>query len=230
MKFALGLWMAFSSLSLAGGLDFPETSKVVHAPADAKTVSIEFSFSNKTAKPVTIEKADGGCSCMSIQIVGEKMNYAPGESGVVRANFDMGNFSGEVDKGIMIWLKEDAPENPSIQLKIHVEIPLVVKVEPKTLKWEVGEQPESRTFQITMEEKKPIKILSVAASNPLFAYELKTLEEGKRYEIKVTPSATTAPALAIFHIKTDCGIEKHRDVQAFASIRKASVGEKATAR
>ena len=167
---------------------------------------------------------------MSIQIVGEKMNYASGESGVVRANFDMGNFSGEVDKGIMIWLKEDAPENPSIQLKIHVEIPLVVKVEPKTLKWEVGEQPESRTFQITMEEKKPIKILSVAASNPLFAYELKTLEEGKRYEIKVTPSATTAPALAIFHIKTDCGIEKHRDVQAFASIRKASVGEKATAR
>src|SRR5690606_38524647 len=129
-------WLVCAGGLHAAGLEFAETLKEIHPKADAKTVSADFKFTNTGDKPVTISKYDAACSCMSVQISGGKLHYAPGESGVVRANFDMGNFAGTVDKTVALWLKGDREDQPSGQLTVRVHIPVLIELEPKTLNWQ----------------------------------------------------------------------------------------------
>ncbi|MEI8037149.1 MAG: DUF1573 domain-containing protein [Verrucomicrobiota bacterium] len=206
----------------AAALDFPVVFKEVHAPADAKTVTVDFEFANHTDKPVNVTKYDAACSCISVQIKEGKLRYAPGEAGLIRTEFDMGNFSGAVDKMVAVWLDDDAPDKPSLALTVRVHIPVLVALEPKTLKWDLNGTPEAKTIHIQMNYQKPIRVISVNSSSEAFKYELKTLEDGRSYDLVVTPTDMRTPGLGIFRIETDCLIPKHRIQQAFATVRKPS--------
>jgi hypothetical protein len=219
---AIGCWLGLAGILSAGNLTFPEVTKELNPGVEATKVTADFSFTNQTDKPVTIAKYDAGCSCMSVQIADGKRVYAPGESGVLRANFDMGNFSGSVDKNISVWLQGDPETAPSEHLTVRVNIPVLVELEPKTVKWDIGATPEAKTIQIKMNGDKPIHIQSVTSSSSQgFDHELKTLEDGKRYELVITPKATQAAGLAIFKIQTDCEIQRHSLQQGFAVISKS---------
>jgi hypothetical protein len=213
-----GCWLGLAGILSAGNLTFPEVTKEINPGVDATKVTADFKFTNQTDKPVTIAKYDAGCSCMSVQIADGKRVYAPGESGVLRANFDMGNFSGSVDKNISVWLDGDAETAPSEHLTVRVNIPVLVELEPKTVKWEVNGATETKTIEIKMNGDKPIHISSVSPSSESFSHELKTLEDGKRYQLVITPKSTAAPGIAIFRIQTDCEIQRHALQQGFAVI------------
>jgi hypothetical protein len=223
----LCLWFSLFASSHAGGLSFPEVLKEIHAPADAKTVAAEFSFSNKTDKPVSVREYNSTCSCMSVKISDNKLRYAPGESGTIRAEFDMGNFSGDVDKVIALWLDGDPAEKPSVSLTVRVHIPVLIQLEPKTLKWDLGGQADAQTIRIRMNHSKPIRVTGTNCSSRAFAQELKEVEEGKSYDLLVTPLDIKTPGLAIIRIETDCDIDKHRLQQAFAVVRKPTAAESA---
>jgi hypothetical protein len=220
MKIATAIWLALAAISHAAGLEFERLLEEVKAPADASTVTADFKFSNKGDKPVTISKSDPGCSCLKVQISGGKLKYAPGESGTVRATFDMGNFSGTVDKAIGLWLDNASGDRPTMQLTVRIHIPVLVALEPKTVTWDVGAKPESKTIAIRMAEGQTIRVLSVKCSSPIFDHELKTIEEGKKYDLIVTPKSSESPGMGVIRIETDCPISKHRTQQAFAVMRK----------
>lgn len=202
------------------GLNFPATLKEVEAPADAKKVTADFEFTNRSDKTVKVAKYDAGCSCMAVSIRDGKLDYAPGESGLIRADFELGNFSGSVDKAIALWLGEDPADKPSVQLTVRVHIPVLVSLEPKTLKWEAGGDASPETIRITMNHSEPIHVKSITCSSPALKHELKTIEDGKLYELVVKPENIDNPGLAILRIETDCKIERHRVQQAFTVVRK----------
>src|SRR6478736_1452347 len=216
MKLAIGLWLALAAFVHAAGLEFATQLEEVNASADASTVTADFNFTNKSNKPVTIAKSDPGCSCLKVQISGGKMRYAPGESGVIRAIFDMGNFSGTVDKVVALWIDNDPEDKPSMTLTVRVHIPILIGLEPKTVKWEVGGKPDPQTIQIRMTEGKPIHVLGVKSSSAAFTCELKTLEDGKKYDLLVTPVNINAPAISVIRLETDCEVAKHKVQQVFA--------------
>ncbi len=220
MKWTIGIWLALAAITHAQGLEFAELIKIVSAPADATIVTAEFPFTNKGDKPVTIAKTDPGCSCLKVEISGGKLKYAPGESGVVRTTFEMGNFSGTVDKMVALWIDDDAPDKPSKQLTVRVNIPVLVGIEPKTLKWDVGAKPEPQTIEIRMAEGKPIHVVGVKSSSESFSCEVKTVEQGKKYDLIVTPKDLNGPGMSVIRIETDSEISKHRTQQAFAVARK----------
>jgi hypothetical protein len=228
MKYACMMSIATLAVAQAAGLDFPNPLKELHAPADAKVVTAEFEFTNRTNKPVQIMKYDAACSCMALKIKDSKLRYAPGESGLLRADFEMGNFSGTVDKVVALWLDDDPADKPSVRLTVRVHIPVLVSLEPKTLKWELNGDGEPQTIRITMNHTEPIRVTSVNSSSPTFLHEIKTVEEGKVYELIVTPAEIDSPGLGILRIETDCAIAQHRLQQAFAVIRKPTPGEAAT--
>ncbi len=209
----------------AAGLEFKTPLQEIHAPADAKIVTAEFEFTNLTDKPVQIQKFDAGCSCMSVKIKDSKMKYAPGESGLLRADFEMGNFSGTVDKMVALWLDGDAPSEPSTKLTVRVHIPVLVSLEPKTLVWALNGDATPQTIRITMNQEQPIRVTAVNSSSPAFQHELKTIEEGKSYELIVTPMEIGSPGMGILRIETDCQIDKHKLQQAFAVVRKQTAAE-----
>ncbi len=220
MRIASVIWLALASLIQAAGLKFKETRQEFHAPAEATVVTRDFEFTNTSEKAVTIKKYDAACSCMAVKIKEGKLRYEPGESGVVRAEFDMGNFYGEVDKTVTLWVDSDPEVNPSIVLTVHVIIPVLVSVEPKTLKWEVGAKPDPQVIRINTTHSQPIKVTGVTCSSEAYSHELKILTEGKAYELVVTPLDIKTPGLAIFRIATDSKINKFKVAQAYAQVRK----------
>lgn len=230
MRFVLATWLSLMAALQAGKLEFKETFKEIHAPADVKSVAAEFEFTNKTDKEVAISKYESTCSCMAVGVKGGKLRYAPGESGLIRAEFDMGNFSGEIDKVINLYL-DDAPlDKPSVNLTVRVHIPVLVNLEPKTIKWDIGGKGDPQTIKITMNHTKPIKMTKITCSSEAFRTELKTVAEGKSYDLVVTPLALDKPSLAILRMETDCEIAKHRTQQGFAVVRKPTPAEAAAAK
>jgi hypothetical protein len=211
--------LAFLTAAYSATLEFAETLREVHAPADAKTVTTDFTFTNRSDKPVIISRYESACSCMKVEISDAKLRYAPGESGIIRAEFDMGNFSGEVDKTIAIWLDGDAKDKPSITLTARVHIPVIINIESKTVKWPLNGKANPQTIAITMHDTKPVRITKVSSSSENFRHELKTIADGKSYELVVTPLDLSSPTLAIFRIETDCRLSNHKVQQAFAVIR-----------
>jgi hypothetical protein len=71
-----------------------------------------------------------------------------------------------------------------------------------------------------MASEKPIRVINVKSSSSAFSYEVKTIEEGKAYDLIVTPVATEVPGISVLRIETDCAFPKHRVQQAFALLQK----------
>jgi hypothetical protein len=101
-----------------------------------------------------------------------------------------------------------------------VHIPVLVSLEPKTVKWEVNGDASPQTIRIAMNHAEPIRVKDVSSSSKAFRFELKTIDEGKLYELIVTPAEIATPGLGILRVETDCAIDRHRIQQAFAVVRK----------
>ncbi|MFD2255203.1 DUF1573 domain-containing protein [Luteolibacter algae] len=219
MKCFFTIWLALTTFLSAAGLKFESELIEVDAAVDASVVTSDFKFTNSGSEDIKIVNADAGCSCLSVQVAGGKLIYKPGESGVLRATFEVGSFQGEVNKPILIWLEGDSEEKPSAQVMLRVHVPVMINLEPKTLKWEVGDPAQPKSIEVTMDYEKPIKVLSVSTSNTDFESKLVVVEEGKSYKIEVTPKTTSSPSLTIVRIETDTDVKKQRVQQAFAVIR-----------
>ena len=225
MKFLIPFYLALAAFAQAAGLEFAETHKELSPAADAETAAAEFSFTNHSEKPVTIAKADAGCTCMKVLFSGGKLTYRPGESGILRAVFNVGSAFGTIDKTVSLWL-DTAPTNPPSQtINVRIQIPTPIILEPKTLKWESGGKPEPQTVHIRMAEGKPIHVTAIKPSTEQFSCELKVVEAGRNYDLIVTPRDATVPALGVIRIETDCEIPKHRVQQAFAVVHKPAPAE-----
>lgn len=210
----LGVAPAFAELK------FDETLKKVDASVDDNRVTVDFSFKNEGSKPLSIERYDATCTCAEATVKNSKLDYAPGESGVIRAVFDMTNFSGTVDKPVYLWLKGDPADKPSVTLTARINIPVLVEIEPKTVTWDIGEDAGAKTIVLTMKHSQPIRVKEVSGSNPNFSHELRTVEEGKKYEIEIKPSATKEVGIGVFHIETDCEVARHRTQRVFSVVRR----------
>ncbi|WP_353566777.1 DUF1573 domain-containing protein [Haloferula sargassicola] len=221
MKTALAFLFSLVALAAAAPakLTFENTVEKATADLNERQIIVDFPFSNKTDAPVTIERYEASCSCTSVKVKGGKMRYEPGEEGLIRTVFDLGNFVGDTTKGIQLWIEGDPVNQPSVLLQAEIHIPVLVQLEPKTLRWDVNEKPEPKTIGVRMEDDSPIHITEVTCGNESFTTKVKTLEDGKHYEISVKPNSTEKPALAIVNVQTDCKIERHATQRAFAMIR-----------
>jgi hypothetical protein len=207
-----------------GGLHFEQALVVLPVAADAQTTVANFTFTNDTDQPVSIEKVEKACSCLAVEVLESKLHYAPGEGGVIRATFALENLSGEVEKSFHLYLKGDLTDRPTHTLTVRVLIPVLVKLSAKTLKWTLGEPPQAQKIDIEMAHTKPIRVVSTQASSEGFKLDLKVIEEGQHYELWVTPVATTEPGLAVIRLETDCEIARYKLQQVFAVIRNEAPG------
>lgn len=219
-RLSLFLTLLLTVAAHAAKLTFEDPVKEVTAELNDREITIDFPFSNKSDEAVTIQRYEAACTCTSVKVKGGKMRYEPGEEGVIRTVFDIGNFIGDTSKAIQLWVEGDSVARPSVILQAKIHIPVLVEVEPKTLRWEPEDAPEVKTIVVTMHQDDPIQVTGVGCSNESFTTELKTLEAGKRYEIDVKPTATDTPALGIITIQTDCEVARHANQRAFAMVRK----------
>lgn len=195
-------------------LEFEAKSIELKAKPTDEHLPGSFKFKNTGDKDVEIKKIDIGCSC--IKATTDKKTYAPGESGTVNFDFKLGSFTGHQLKGLTIVTGEKRT-----RLQVGVQIPNVITITPNVLEWFVGDKPEAKKFKVVVEHPDPIKITEISTSREGFDHELKTIKEGREYEITLTPESIDIGMLGFLKISTDCKIKKHKTQMAFFAVSRA---------
>lgn len=217
----------FSQLSsVAGELRFVTKEKSVNAAADAKKVEVLFPFKNTSSEDVVIERYDAPCSCMSAQLKGGvavtkggAVRFAPGDEGVFKGLFELGNFKGTVDKKIVVWAKGDPEGKPSIILSTKVTIPYLIAAFPQSLLWSIGEKAKPKFITVKVDNDEPIKIIKHSCSSPEFEYTMETVNEGFEYKLTVTPKTTHKVLFAALRLTTDSDNPRYKTVQTFMTVK-----------
>ena len=219
MKALLIIWLMASGLAL-GALEFDSEVVEVEAPLGADKMAADFTFRNTGKETIRISHVDPDCDCIGIMVKGGKLEYQPGEEGMIRSEFEIGNHKGMVEQRVAIWLEGDPKDKPSINLTARIHIPEFIKLSEKTLKWEVGSEAEAKRIEVVMHPDEVIHVTQVSSSSPDFEVSHETVEKGRRYQILVTPKNTETPGISVIKIETDSKVEGERNKQAFAMVHR----------
>jgi hypothetical protein len=196
------------------GLEWETREQTFHAKASEKQVVAKYRFTNSGAQPVKIENVKTSCGCTTAGL--KKTEYAPGESGEIEARFDLGGRTGKQEKGIAVSIA-GAPLPTMLRLVVDIEEPL--KMQPQFVIWKIGDKPNAQIIRLTVADDVPAKVLSVESDNPMIKAELTPSENGKSYEVQITPSDTVGPASATLIIRTDYPADNPEVRYAYARIR-----------
>jgi hypothetical protein len=128
---------------------------------DSKNVA-NYTFTNVgkgTLKIVDIVKT---CGCTPFELT--KREYAPGESGTIKVEYQASKVGGAVTKHLFVM--SDDPNNPRQEITLKANIVLQVIAEPQTMQLSL-ETPDANVPAITIYSKdsKPFAIRSVESSN-----------------------------------------------------------------
>lgn len=192
-----------------------ETSVIELKPKpEDEAVSTTFVFHNKGNKPVTVLGLESACSCLSSSL--DKATYQPGEKGVGKAEFKVSSFVGRHEKSVHV--KTDDPEQPEWVIPFVLDVPEVIKIEPKTLQWWIGDEPQAKTARVLITGEKPMNIKAISSTRENVEYSYKEVQPGREYEITVKPKNTTDVMLGALRIETDSDIPKYQRQMAFFSV------------
>ncbi len=178
----------------------------VPAPLD-KGIIAHYRFANRGRLPITIREVRTSCGCTTVAL--SKRDYAPGESGEVEARFQFLGRIGHQEK--WIYVATDFPLEDPVWLRLVVDIPETVSIEPELLRWRLGDRLEPKTLRIAVAEGFPARVTSVRSNDPSIKVEVRETQPGKVLEANVTPNATAEPKNAVLSIQTDYPPE-HPDV------------------
>ena len=214
------LVLSIGTSVLPAQLVFEKTLIELHLGPDAEKASADFTFKVTGDREVEIAEYEAPCSCLEAKISdGGKLRWKPGETGTVKGLFSMGNFTGTVDKMIVLRMKGEV--TPSVKLTVRLHIPELLKITPaKSLFWEQGGKGASQTFMIKVANDEPVKIVDVSGTNDQFGIELKAVKDGWEYEIEVTPKTVAERAFGLIRIRTDSKYVKHQRYQCFVVVRR----------
>ena len=179
-----------------------------------ESVSTTFVFHNKGDKPVRILSIDSACSCLSADL--DKEVYAPGEKGTGKAEFKVSSFVGRHEKSVHV--QTDDPAQSEWVIPFMLEVPEVIKIEPKTLQWWIGDEALAKTAKITMLGDASMSIKDITSTRENVDFSWKEITPGREYEITVKPKNTTDVMLGALRIETDSSIPKYQRQMAFFSV------------
>jgi hypothetical protein len=154
-----------------------------------------FQFTNTGTKPVAILAVESNCDCLDA--AADRQVYAPGESGVIKAIFTVGDRLGLYERRIKIVTDENSEP---VRLLVRIEVPELVTLTPRSVAWKLNEPAAEKAVELEVIPGVKISFSRVLPTSGDFAARLETVEAGRRYRMYLKPPATTQPANAAFRI------------------------------
>jgi hypothetical protein len=219
MRTAVLLFFALAGSAL-GQLTWENPEQTFDAKSSDRAVLAKYRFTNVGTQSVKIDDVKPSCGCTTAAL--SKSEFAPGESGEIKAKFIFGGRTGKQEKAIEVTTSAN-PEEPTI-LRLVVNIEETVKIQPAFVMWMAGEPAVSKTIRITVAEDAPVKIESVASYDPGVKVQMAELRAGKEYELRITPDDTTQPTGARLTIQTNYPRDNPEVRYAYARIIKLHLG------
>lgn len=211
--------MALALTAVArAGLSFEQAEQSRTADRAATEVAADFKFKVTGDKPVKITDIATYCSCLKAKTKGDKLEFKPGEEGIVETAFLLGTFEGEVAKQVVVTT--DDPAQPEITLTVKVTIPVVYKVEPESVAWDVGEEPKAKKMKFTIVDDKAITVTGLVSSRDNMVAEVKEVTKGREYEISLTPKSTAEPMLGVLRVETDAPYPRFQKRLLFFNVKR----------
>ncbi len=201
--------------STAGSLEFSPAKQILRIDAGEETSTAFIQVTNQGDKPVEITKLKGRCACLSVTIPNRVVQ--PGETQTITGIFETERISGEADKLIAIGTSESGAVDHFVT--VTLDVPPLYVIEEDMTTWERGEEPKTKKAIFRVKRDKPIRVLSATSGRSEVTCEVKTIEEGRLYELHLTPKTTNKQILGMIRIETDCEIEAHARPLAYFSVK-----------
>jgi hypothetical protein len=184
---------------------------------DAKANAV-FSFKNAGNYPISIQDLKTSCGCTTAKLT--KKVYAPGESGRIQVEYNVGTSTGLQQK--QVYVTTDEKIDPITQLTMRIFLPEMVKLIPPSVSWQINGDKSPKTISIEVLEGHEVNILDVRSSNDQIFTQIHTLVPHKKYLLTVTPVSTNLPAEAELEIQTDYPVGHPKVVNGVADIKPKS--------
>ena len=144
-----------------------------------------FRFKNSGGEVVTITSVKPSCGCTTAELA--KAQYAPGETGEIKAVFKFNGGVGPQEKTILVTTS-DAPASPTL-LTLRVTIPDLFTYSTRLLLWKMGTEPVDQSLTLTCLRK--IKSLEVEPqATAAVVCRVETTEPGVKYVLTIRPKST----------------------------------------
>ncbi len=215
--FLRGLLLLFSTAVAASAtvLTWDHQTADVAAKSGQAAVAVEFPFYNASEIPVTIKAVSTSCSCT--QATADRTTYAPGEHGVIRAAFSVGDITGQHEETIDVETNQSTPDAPD-ELLLRVRVPQDFLISPRVLAWAVGAKSEEKVITCAAMPGRSIVVSSARPADPTVKAWLETVQAGQKYHVHVTPGplgrAVTIPVVLTISVDG----QPARPVNAYAAV------------
>ena len=151
----------------------------------SESLTAEWSYTNHWDFPLTVEKFDTSCGCLSGKA--DQPALSPGQSGKLRAAFSPGQYRGLLRKSLHVrFVGHEKP----VELIVEATIPSHVELSTQELVWKAGEKPEAKVVEIKSGTGKPFSITGLlGVPENQFTILSETVEEKKHYRVSITPKS-----------------------------------------
>lgn len=180
-----------------------------------KVVTAKFRFTNVGPSPITIVDIRPSCGCTTATLA--KKKYAPGESGEIEAKLNFAGHVGHQEK--WIYVTTNVPGSEPALLSLAVDIPPEVTIQPEFVMWRVGDPLEPKTMRVVIPEGIPTRVIAAQADNPTMLVQLREVQAGKEWEVKVTPTSTREAVKAVVTIQSDYPVGSPASYSAYARVQ-----------
>ncbi len=214
-NFLLAASLAAASWAQAG-LEFEQPVQNVSVKIEDGEIAARFAFKVTGNRPVKITDIRTFCSCVRAETADGKMEFQPGESGVIDTAFEVGGFEGELSKEVVVTTDDAAQAESRLVLKLS--IPGLFQIAPAQLIWQVGEAAVAKTVNIKVLGGDPVVIKAAVPSREVMKTSIREISPGKEYEISVTPSSTEAKVLGLVRVETDSKFSRYQKRLVFFNI------------
>jgi hypothetical protein len=210
--------LGFYSNSASGQLSWEsKQSDVTPVITDIKANAV-YSFKNVGNYSILIQDIKTSCGCTTAKLA--KKAYAPGESGRIDVQYDIGTNTGLQQK--QIYVTTDERTNEITQLTMRIFLPQMVTLTPPSVSWKLNEDKTPKKITIDVLDGHEINILDVRSSNDLIFTQIHTVIPHKKYLLTVTPVSTVLPAEAELEIQTDYPTGRPKVINGLADIKPKS--------
>jgi hypothetical protein len=211
---ARALLAALLSLAAAAhswaGLTWDKTKIEVTAEVGAPRVHVQYVFTNTGTAAISITSITPSCNCVAPRLA--KTDYAPGESGTLKAIYNvLRDKPAPVVFRTISVVTSDSPSSPTL-LQLWVHIPVGVTTTPEELYWQHGQKPTSK--DVIVQAGPGIKGMQLVQSgtNDNWTVNVTPEVKGERYRLTFTPKDIAGPSVAHLTFVVESPSIKHRVV------------------
>jgi hypothetical protein len=216
MKFGISaISLLLTAVSALCGFEWDTLDHQFEARPEETQVVAEFNFKNAGPESITIRSVHSGCPCLAAEA--DKTEYAPGESGRVKATFVFGDRVGRQEHFIEVVSTDDLRSR--VVLRLRGDIPRVIDASPRAVNWERTEPPHPKRVRISVIQGFPVKKLTVESSDPNLTGSIEPVIEGLAYDLVVLPVDTGKKIRGLLRVKSDYPSEAPRSVLIYVGFR-----------